>query len=82
MFVTNLMYACSSLENSRIKVTESGNSAVDIVILELGYVLQTIDYRLQTIEENIYKGRQTGANQEAKPPKKENRIIIDGKKCL
>ena len=35
------MYACSSLENSRIKVTESGNSAVDIVILELGYVLQT-----------------------------------------
>ena len=34
------MYACSSLENSRIKLTESGNSAVDIVILELGYVLQ------------------------------------------
>ena len=34
------MYACSSLENSRIKLKESGNSAVDIVILELGYVLQ------------------------------------------
>ena len=35
------MYACSSLENSRIKFTESVYSAVDIVILELGYVLQT-----------------------------------------
>ena len=34
------MYACSSLENSRIKLTESGNSAVNIVILELGYELQ------------------------------------------
>ena len=31
----------SSLENSKIKFTESVYSAVDIVILELGYVLQT-----------------------------------------
>ena len=35
------MCACSSLKNSRIKVRDSGSSDVDIVILELGYVLQT-----------------------------------------
>ena len=35
------MCACSSLKKSRIKVRDSGSSAVDIVILELGYVLQT-----------------------------------------
>ena len=30
------MYACSSLKNSWVKFKESGNSAVDTVILELG----------------------------------------------
>ena len=35
------MYACSSLKNFRIKVRDSGSFAVHIVILELGYVLQT-----------------------------------------
>ena len=34
------MYACRSLENSRVRFAESGNFAVDIIILELGCVMR------------------------------------------